>query len=133
MKKIIRLTESDLARLVKRVIKEHNRELPQAATNGIPSSYVPKTPVGKIALKGINTMNEFKNWVNENYPKLAMKLRISKNDPTDDKKLMEAFNYIIKKEDKVWDWMGNSSAEGQKLGEIFMKETTNHGYDPLKV
>ena len=114
MSKVVRLTESDLIKLVKRVIKEH-------------------TPSSNFKMmKGIMYINEFKEWVNTNYPKLAVKLKISKNDPKDETKLTQAFNYIIKKEDNVQDAMGRSNAEGQKLGELFMRDT-DQSYNPLKV
>ena len=71
--------------------------------------------------------------MNSNYPKLAVKLKISKNDPKDETKLLQAFNYIIKKEDNIWDWAGNSSAEGEKLGDFFMRNKDSGSYDPLKV
>ena len=60
MKKIIRLTESDLARIVKRVISEQS----------IPEDYIETTPVGRI----IDTKEkydktystDFKYYVNDN-------------------------------------------------------------------
>lgn len=129
MKKIIRLTENDLVKLVKRVITEHdgmidpsyfahNLTLPNKKAQ--PKSSDSGKIFNTMSNKSITYLNEFKEWVNSNYPILAVKLKISKNDPKDETKLMIAFNYIIKKEDNIWDWADNP--EGKKLGDFFMRK-----------
>ena len=55
MKKVVRLTESDLVRLVKRVISEQ----------GIPEGYIEKTPVGYVPKMIEKYGDDFKYYVND--------------------------------------------------------------------
>ena len=135
MKKIVRLTENDLVKLVKRVITEHdgmidpsyfahnltlpNKKAQPKSTDSSGNLQSGGKIFSTMSNKSIIYLNKFKEWVNSNYPKLAVKLKISKNDTNDETKLTLAFNYIIKKEDNIWDWADNP--EGEKLGDFFMR------------
>lgn len=110
MKKIIRLSESNLIGLIKKVINEKSLII----EGGAPSMYPKKAP-----FRNNEEANKFRAWVNNNYPQEAKKevLDLSKigNQPD------SYYNSYIQ---KAWNWVPSgglfaSSGIGATLGDLY--------------
>jgi hypothetical protein len=120
MKKIIRLTESDLVRLVKRVIKEQSPYAPgmgpKSSSEPTPRGVNPSLPKPKLELEPIKPKNP--EWTKLKKDLVSSGFKLHDNtDYTDDQGI---YQYLVKGRTKVGyaDWWDNGTYVSVYLSKV---------------